>query len=326
MTIDTGASVTIVRPDIVAGRPERKPSRAYVLQTASGETLPMLREALVELTLGQRALSIWVFVAEVTDEFILGLDVLRAYDASVDLGRHLLRLGQEEVTLWRPGAQPKSARLSLVGDEVIPARCERVVVARLEAPLGATNLLIEPSQKGSRIGVFIARTLVRARPRVPVRIMNVTSHNQVLRDGTDIGHGEPAVWAATIDYQKPEPRRKRGLCKQLREVIVGARPTLSVREAQALEELMADYQDVFETKSGDHGRTDKVYHRIDTGDARPIRQPPRRLPLLKQAEVNGMLEDMKSKGVIEESVLGHRLWCPSGRKTATFASASTTED
>ena len=91
MTIDAGASVTIARPDIVAGRPERKPSRAYVLQTASGETLPVLREALVELTLGQRALRIWVFVAEVTDEFILGLDVLRAYDASVDLGRHLLR-------------------------------------------------------------------------------------------------------------------------------------------------------------------------------------------------------------------------------------------
>ena len=44
--------------------------------------------------------GVWVFVAEVTDDFILGLDV-RSYDASVDLGRHLLRLGQEEVTLWR---------------------------------------------------------------------------------------------------------------------------------------------------------------------------------------------------------------------------------
>ena len=109
---------------MVTGQPERKPSRAYVLQTASGETIPVLKEALVELTLGRQALRTWVFVAEVTDEFILGLDVLRAYDASVDIGRHLLRLGQEEVTLWRPGTQPKSARLSLVGDVVIPARCE----------------------------------------------------------------------------------------------------------------------------------------------------------------------------------------------------------
>ena len=44
-----------------------------------------------------------------------------------------------------------------------------------------------------------------------------------------------------------------------------------------------------------------MYHRIDTGDARPIRQPPRRLPLAQQALVNYLLEDMKNKGVIEES-------------------------
>ena len=95
-----------------------------------------------------------MFVTEVTDVLILGLDVLRAYDASVDLGRNLLRLGQEGVSLWRPGAQPKSTRLCLVGDEVILARCERVVMAKLEAPLGATNVLLEPSQKCSRDGVF----------------------------------------------------------------------------------------------------------------------------------------------------------------------------
>jgi hypothetical protein len=136
VTIDTGASVTTAQPDIVTGQPERKPSRAYVLQTACGETIRVLKEALVELTLGWRALRIWVFVTKVMDEFILGLDVLRAYDASVDLGCHLLRLGWEEVMLWRPGAQPKSARLSLVGDKVIPACCERVVMARLWHLLG----------------------------------------------------------------------------------------------------------------------------------------------------------------------------------------------
>ena len=101
--------------------------------------------------------------------------------------------------------------------------------------------------------------------------MNVTYQDQVLREGTIIGHGQPAMGAETIDEQKPEPRRRQRLCKQMKEVIARARPNLSIGEAQALEELIADYQDVFETKSGDHGRTEKVYHRINTGDARPIR-------------------------------------------------------
>jgi hypothetical protein len=56
-----------------------------------------VKEARVELTIGRRTLRRWVFVADITDDFILGLDNLRAYDASVDIGRRVLRLGQDEV-------------------------------------------------------------------------------------------------------------------------------------------------------------------------------------------------------------------------------------
>jgi hypothetical protein len=59
------------------------------------------------LTLGQRPLKISAFVADITDELILGLDVLRAYDASVDIGRQTLRLAEEEVSLWNRGEGPR---------------------------------------------------------------------------------------------------------------------------------------------------------------------------------------------------------------------------
>jgi hypothetical protein len=68
-----------------------------------------------------------------------------------------------------------------------------------------------------------------------------------------------------------------------------------------LEELLAEYKDIFAMDSEGHGRTNKVYHRIDTGDARPVIQPQRRLPLAKQAVVSEMLDDMQRRGVIEES-------------------------
>jgi hypothetical protein len=47
------------------------------------------------LTQGRRPLKIWVFIANITDEFILGLDILPAYDASVDLGHQILGLREE---------------------------------------------------------------------------------------------------------------------------------------------------------------------------------------------------------------------------------------
>ena len=90
-----------------------------------------------------------------------------------------------------------------------------------------------------------ARTLVRAGPKVPVRSMNETDQDQVLSGGTIIGHGQPAMWAATIDKQKPRPRWKQGLGSEPREVMAGARPNLSIREAQALEEFLVDYQEDF---------------------------------------------------------------------------------
>jgi predicted aspartyl protease len=78
VTINTGASATAARPDIVAGLTERDLSRPYVLQTASGETIPVVKEARVELTIGRQSLRSWVFVPDITDDFSLGLDILRA--------------------------------------------------------------------------------------------------------------------------------------------------------------------------------------------------------------------------------------------------------
>jgi hypothetical protein len=121
--------VTVIRPDIAAGLPEREPSTKCALQTASGETLPILKESFVTPTLGQLPLEIWVFVSHITDELILGLNILRAYDASMDLGHQMLRLGEEEVSLWSPHLDPQPSCLVVGDDQVIPTQCKRVVMA-----------------------------------------------------------------------------------------------------------------------------------------------------------------------------------------------------
>ena len=42
-------------------------------------------------------------------------------------------------------------------------------------------------------------------------------------------------------------------------------------------------------------------HTIDTGDARPIRQPPRQLPLSNMGEASKLMSDMSTQGIIEPS-------------------------
>jgi hypothetical protein len=38
-----------------------------------------------------------------------------------------------------------------------------------------------------------------------------------------------------------------------------------------MEEFITEFHDIFATKNDDCGRTDRVSHRIDTGDAHPFR-------------------------------------------------------
>jgi hypothetical protein len=87
----------------------------------------------------------WVFVTNITSEFILGLDILRAYDASVELGRQMLCLAEEEVSLWSPGAGLHPSSLVVAKVQVIPAKCEGILMTRLESPLGVECDLVEQS-------------------------------------------------------------------------------------------------------------------------------------------------------------------------------------
>jgi hypothetical protein len=134
VTMDTGAHVTVLRSAIATGLPERQPIQRYTLQTASGEALPIFKEVLLTLTLGWSPLKIWIFVANITKEFILGLDNLRACDASVGLGRQTLRLAVKVVSLWNPRVGPRPSSLVVAKDQIIPAQCEGVMMVRLESP------------------------------------------------------------------------------------------------------------------------------------------------------------------------------------------------
>jgi hypothetical protein len=98
VTVDIQSYVIVARSDITARWAERQQNECYMLQTVSGEALPILKEVFLTLTPGQHLLKICVFIASITNEFILGLDILRACDASVDLGHQMLHLAEEEVS------------------------------------------------------------------------------------------------------------------------------------------------------------------------------------------------------------------------------------
>ena len=68
-----------------------------------------------------------------------------------------------------------------------------------------------------------------------------------------------------------------------------------------LHEVLWEHQEVFAKTSKCLGKTAVVEHEIDTGEHRPVKQAPRRVPFHKEQVVETALKEMEDDGVIQPS-------------------------
>lgn len=76
---------------------------------------------------------------------------------------------------------------------------------------------------------------------------------------------------------------------------------LEADQRRQLRELLELFADIFAAKDEDCTHTNLVQHDIDTGDARPIRLRPRRLPFAKRVAAEQKIKEMVEAGIIEPS-------------------------
>jgi hypothetical protein len=77
---------------------------------------------------------------------------------------------------------------------------------------------------------------------------------------------------------------------------------LTGEEKQVVRPALLDYQDLFKkTEDGKIPRTDFGYHEIDTGDARPVKRNPYRIPYALRDEMRNQVEEMVKRGVLTKA-------------------------
>lgn len=87
----------------------------------------------------------------------------------------------------------------------------------------------------------------------------------------------------------------------LKEVFEANSSELNDEQKEAFKDLLLEFQDVFSDEII-AGNYEGVQHQIKLKEgAQPIKQNTRKVPMHVEAEVNKLLEEMKEKGVIEES-------------------------
>ena len=88
----------------------------------------------------------------------------------------------------------------------------------------------------------------------------------------------------------------------LSELHKRATKDLEPNESLRVADLLSRFQDSFSKGEWDLGLARLTEHEIRTGDAAPIKQPPRRVPLAYADKEREAIEELKAKGVIRESV------------------------
>ncbi|RXN35620.1 contactin-associated -like 5 [Labeo rohita] len=99
--VDTGSTVTVVRPEVVPEGTQLEDT-AVQLRTVTGELAPMKGKGLLTLSVAGVNMQHPVWIANVQDSCILGLDFLRDYGCRLDLSKATLSFSNGQVVKMRP--------------------------------------------------------------------------------------------------------------------------------------------------------------------------------------------------------------------------------
>lgn len=306
MLIDTGSAHTFLHTDVwkqipLADRPALQPCDVSLV-AANGQTLDVKGMVEMPISLGGRIFSHMVVIADLDTKGILGIDFLQAYDGICDLGKRRFVLAGREVPVVEEKHVTFCCRVALTqtvtlepgGEMIIPGR----VLRRNSTPVRG---VVEPTLQFqiNKPGILVAKAYVAPTAHfVPLRVFNVNSEPITIYNRTHVALVHPAEVVPTSQQDQGDVDKK--FQEDMKLLLERSSAELDDRQAQKLEEFLAKHQTMF-AKSGELGRTDLTYHRIDVDGHPPIKQPVRRVPFHKRKEIERQVHEMLDQGVISPS-------------------------
>lgn len=243
---------------------------------------------------------ITVAVADMDVDVVIGIDFMKTYDVEVSVSKNTMTVQSKAISLQCTG-KTGCLRVVLTEKVVIPPGCEMIAQGRvIDSGIETIGLgIVEPTEKQSNLdrGV-VARVLVEGKRYIPLRIANFSNTEQTLYPYTSV---------ATISKVNKIEEGQRvycadhGLPNHLTDLYKRASEGMTMKQKRQVSSLLSKYATVFSESYHDLGRTGIIKHRIPTGDARPIKQPLRRVPVHMQEEVEKQIDQMLSDGVIQPS-------------------------
>ena len=318
-------------------RPELGKSSS--LKGAGGSPIRERGKATFKLTLGPLEVVTEAIVADVEDEVLLGYDILGDEEkgqADILLSKNVIRLRGKEIPCIKRKKGRGPRKVTMVDDVVLPGLTETVVNVLVERTedddMLCGDFIVEATdsfKEGYPLQMAVTLVDINKTPTCKVRVLNPFPSEVKLRQDAVIGKAEQidkivnviteneythetenyaSIKRIQVDkghklehdkgYNNTRGTRVPSHLKALFEKSVERK---SESEKTMVARLLREYEDIFSKGEWDVGLTNLTEHEIKTGDAEPIRQRPRKVPLAYAEEEKKAIEDLLAKGVIRKS-------------------------
>ena len=249
----------------------------------TGETAPVRGRGKLNITVGNSETEHDVWIADIVEEGIIGLDYLMDNNCQVNLAGKLLLVGDDEVPLVgqvRPVVNGLT-RIVVRRTVAVPAMSEAIIPGKLKkCGEQRTWAVLEPVANSKR-NLLVARTLVDlSADDLPIRVMNLTNGYISLKKGTEIATCEHVACVRNLEHQPSKEddsatiHKDKGGDRELPEHLVDlyrrSKTFIGEGHKTQLIELLKEFQDMFSSGPNDLGSTSITTHKIGPWDSQQI--------------------------------------------------------
>ena len=249
-------------------------------------------------------------VANITEDAILGMGFFRENRCHLDLDQGILHVGEHTLKCIDHTGYPLSAKIQVRREVILPASTE------MQVPCHLTNCMARPTGITENLpdndrGFRTATSLVTAdeKRRLTVRCINPYPLPLTLAAGSVIGLfsvvtedqvGGNTTNSSSQSAHSSQTHSVSEVPAHLQTLYQQSAQHCDSHQRTQLAALLHKYSDVFSAHDSDVGRTHLASHSIPllpgTG---PVKQPPRRLGIEKDAEVERQVKELVAKAMVE---------------------------
>ena len=307
--LDTGSEVSLF-PESVIGTTTIGKTHG-TLKVVNGSEIPVLGEVNLNVKIGSYSTQVVGLVSEHIPEPMLGIDFLTKNKVMWDFDKGKIWMAGKPYPLHQcPDKHTWCRRVMLEEDVVIPARSEATVPTKMQfrrIPNSLENTDWSTESSCVKEGIHVSRTLVPhdSWSNIPVLVMNVKKEpislkcNTVMSTLQEVDVVGEEQQNISSEIQDGSAGKDNVIPEFLQKMLDGVDPSIPESTCLALEAILLRHVGVFSKDENDLGETNIMMHHIDTGDARPVRQPLRRYPATHVEAISEHVDSMLKQGTIE---------------------------